>query len=743
LSLGLWHRWLVRARRRRGHLPQILRRAVSFRPALETLERRQLPSIFTVVNTNDAGPGSLRQALLDANGQPGTNTIAFDIAGDGVQTIRPTTALPPITNPVILDGTTQPGYAGAPLIELDGSAAGHGINALRVQAGDSTIRAMVIDQFDGTALVLQGGGGDVVQGCYLGTDPSGTLARSNGLGIDVTSPANTIGSTDPGAGNLISGNRVDGMRLEAPGASGNVVLGNLIGTDITGTQSLAVPGSNNGVVVAGSDNTIGGTDPGAGNIISGNVQQGIFLNGAGAVGNQVLGNFIGTDAAGAAEVPNGLRGITVANGASGNTIGGDVPGSGNLLSGNMQNGIEFTGAGTSDNVAQGNLIGTDLTGTTALPNHLRGVGISYGATHNTVGGTTAAARNVISGNMQNGVLLDADTDANLVEANFIGTDVTGTQAIPNLFEGVLLGKTSVAGPITHNTVGGTDPGAGNLISGNRMPGVRIKDDQTSANVVQGNLIGTDVTGTLPLPNGNQGVLILQAANGNTVGGTDPGAGNVISGNAQDGVEIKDNGTTGNLIQGNWIGTDPAGTAPLGNAGDGVHVLNASGNYIGGTQPGAGNVIAYNGHDGVRIEAGAGNAINGNAIFGHDNGLGIELGSGGNQNQAFPDLTSAVSDGRATTLTGTLTSTPDTTFTVEIFVNAVCHPSGYGEGEQFLAHCTVTTDDNGNASFTFTLAVPVDPGQFITATATDPDGNSSAFSACVTVTGPAPYTRSRR
>src|SRR5262249_18820821 len=136
-------------------------------------------------------------------------------------------------------------------------------------------------------------------------------------------------------------------------------------------------------------------------------------------------------AAGAAEVGNGLRGITIANGASGNLIGGTASGAGNLLSGNQQNGLEITGDGTTGNLVQGNYLGTNAAGTAALPNHLRGVGISYGASGNTVGGTTAAARNLISGNVQNGVLLDARTDSNVVQSNYIGTDVTGTQAVPN------------------------------------------------------------------------------------------------------------------------------------------------------------------------------------------------------------------------------------------------------------------------------------------------------------------------
>src|SRR5262249_27097133 len=154
------------------------------------------------------------------------------------------------------------------------------------------------------------------------------------------------------------------------------------------TVSLALPNSNNGVVVTGSSNTIGGTAPGSGNLISGNRQQGIFLNGPAAVANVIQGNYIGTDVSGSVEVSNGLRGITAAAGASNNLIGGTDPGAGNLLSGNQQNGLELTGDGTTGNVVQGNFIGTNAAGTDALPNHLRGIGISYGAAGNRIGGTT-------------------------------------------------------------------------------------------------------------------------------------------------------------------------------------------------------------------------------------------------------------------------------------------------------------------------------------------------------------------
>jgi len=125
----------------------------------------------------------------------------------------------------------------------------------------------------------------------------------------------------------------------------------------------------------------------------------------------------------------------------------------------------------------------------------------------------------------------------------------------------------------------------------------------------------------------------------------------------------------------------------------------------------------------------------NRIFGQDNGLGIELVNGGNNDQAFPAITSAIFDGTFTTITGTLASAANATYTVELFINSVPNPSGYGEGERFFASLTVATDANGHAAFSLSLPVVVDPGQFVSATATDPGGNTSAFALCVEVTGP--------
>jgi titin len=289
-----------------------------------------------------------------------------------------------------------------------------------------------------------------------------------------------------------------------------------------------------------------------------------------------------------------------------------------------------------------------------------------------------------------------------------------------------------------NTIGGTAPGARNVISGNRvgvLPGL-------NGNLVQGNFIGTDVTGTAALGNSSDGVTFGSVSNSNTIGGTAAGACNVISGNQLNGVRIAGARTNGNVVQGNFIGTQMDGTSPLGNTGHGLLItVFTSMNTIGGTAMGAGNTIVFNGGDGVFVDstAGTNNAILSNSIF-SNTGLGIDLGAdgvtpndpgdgdtGANNLQNFPVLTSASSSVGGTTIAGTLNSTPNTTFRLEFYSNAAGDPSGFGEGETFIGSTMVTTDGSGNNSFTVTFPITVPAGHVITATATDPGNNTSEFS----------------
>jgi hypothetical protein len=196
-----------------------------------------LGSTFVVSNALDSGPGSFRQALLDANANAGVDTIAFQIPGGGVHTLTPAAALPPLLDAVVVDGTTQPGYSGLPLIELNGANAGNNAG-LRVLSGNCTLRGLAINRFAGSGLQLEAAGTNTVQACFLGTDPSGTLARPNGLeGVWIyNSSGNVIGGTDASAKNVISGNSDNGVYVQ--NGAGNVIQGNFIGVTATGAAAL-------------------------------------------------------------------------------------------------------------------------------------------------------------------------------------------------------------------------------------------------------------------------------------------------------------------------------------------------------------------------------------------------------------------------------------------------------------------------------------------------------------------------
>lgn len=425
-------------------------------------------------------------------------------------------------------------------------------------------------------------------------------------------------------------------------------------------------------------------------------------------------------------------------GATNSTVGGATAPARNLISGNSGSGVGIQGNDTTGNVIEGNYIGTNAAGTTALGNKF-GVNIS-GASGNTVGGTTAGAGNVISGNSTGVAIQQSGTTNNVIESNSIGTDATGTIAIANTFGVNILGSAS------GNTIGGTTAAARNVISGNGSIGVSIQGSGTTNNSVEGNYIGTDVTGTTALAN-TIGVVIFGRASSNTVGGTAAGAGNLISGNTKGfGVSISDPGTASNLIEGNLIGTNANGTAALANT-VGVNIINgASGNTIGGTAAGAGNTIAFNTAFGVSI---GGNATVNNAVLGnniHDNGgaTGLDLGQDGvtangtnprpfpNDGQNYPVLTAVY----GSAVTGTLDSIANATFRVEFFASPSGETGGRN-GQTFRGFVTATTDGGGHAALTFTAASALPAGSVITATATNvtagPQMNdTSEFSAPLTI-----------
>jgi len=766
---------------------------------LECLEDRCVPSTYTVSNGLDLGPdggfGSLRLAILSSNAHPaatGTNLIDFNLPLASLGQIVPNSALPAITSPVVINGL-PPGGDQTPF--LLGEAAGQS-NGLTIDANGCTIESMFIEGFksagilvssnnnlitdntlgsigglgaNGTGIVITGNDNTIggttttagnfvtgnshsgvvidngqhnqVEGNLIGfEDESGQGPPGNGLdGVKIEGAAaqyNTIGGTAAGAANTISDNEGDGVGIITD-ATANTVEGNFIGTNFGGTSAflgnhqdgIFIGSGANGNFIGNTYNTIEGKELGLGNVISGNGEYGVEIKGVGTEDNLLIHNFIGTNQAGTAALGNRLGGVLIHGEATDNSVGGGALDLGNFISGNDAQGVIISGEGTTGNTVVNNRIGTTEDGTGSLPNHTYGVMIEARATGNTIG--TPGEGNLISGNTyHSGVYIaDAGTSHNNVEGNLIGTNADDTGALENLV-GVTIGLGA-----TDNTIGGTAAGDANVISGNAEEGVVIAGAGTNGNVVEGNDIGTDLTGTMAIPNGFSGVAIDNGASKNTIGGTSQASANIISANKEDGIHIKDATTLDNAIQGNLIGTEEDGVTPLPNS-YGVFIsAGANNNVIGGLN--GGNTIADNTHAGVAITGtgSVGNTISQNSIFGNGT-IGIDLGntgmrstntSGGphtgpNQLQNYPVLTGITVSGSSDVLHGTLNSTPLSAFTIEIFSS----PSG-GQGETYLGSVPVKTDKFGNASFMFAFA-PSAGDSYLTATATDANGNTSEFSA---------------
>ena len=630
---------------------------------------------------------------------------------------------------------------------LNGAAAGVGAGLSVAATGNgSIIRGFTINRFSGNGIVLRSDG-NIIETCFIGTNPFGTAAAGNGLnGIAIV--GNSTGNVIGGAGlakNLISGNLGHGVVMQGVGVTGNVVRGSFIGTNLAGDTAL--PNAFSGITIyrGANNNTVGDANQVTQivTLVAGNNGHGINIQGAATSGNDVVFTSIGS---------NFGSGVKISRGATNNTIGGLVDGEFNVISSNFRNGVQITNAGTTGNVVVGNMIGTDQDGLLALGNGRNGVAITAGADGNTIGGIAPFAGNVISSNTRNGVnVAGAGTSGNLVAGNHIGTNAPGTAALANGFSGV-----QIATGANGNTIGGTTAEALNLISGNTLHGIILTGTGVTGNTVQGNSIGTNLAGTTAIANGRHGVNIAAGARANTIGGSAAGQGNTISGNARVGVLVAANQT---IIRGNNIGTNEAGTAPLANGSHGVFVTaNGSNTLIGGVITGEGNLIANNGGVGVLIgsdpaagfptPAGTGNSILGNSIF--SNALfGIDLGpnngmtpndpndadTGPNGRQNFPAITSAtILAGVTITINVTLASRPNTIYRIECFASVTADPSGFGQGQTFLGSIDVTTDATGAAIGTGIFAYSPTFGTRITATATDLTTNdSSEFSQAVTAT----------
>jgi CSLREA domain-containing protein len=587
------------------------------------------PLATILVNSADdtllAGDGSctLREAITNANTNADTTAgdcaagvaldqiTFFNGGGGSTAPIFLSSPLPPIADAVVIDGTSQ-GCTSPPCIELIGTLAGAtDVDGLQLEAGGNTIRGLAINGF----------------------------SRS---GIRITS-------------------------------TGNFVEGNFIGTDLDGTVDLG-NGTEGIIVIGASNNTIGGTTPGAGNLISGNVA-GIDLRDS-STSNRIIGNYIGTNANGTAAVGN-TRGVVLIA-AGGNTIGGASPGEGNLISGNGAQGILVQES--DGTVIQGNLVGVDATGRVAVKNNSVGIFIQDTADA-TIGGTAVGAGNVISGNGSAGMVVREingfPTTANKIQGNFVGTDESGRIALPNALYGVFVAAKD-------NIVGGTGT-ARNVISANGNHGIYIITNlqqlpPSEGNQVLGNYIGTDVTGTVSLGNARAGVNINDAST-NTIGGVNVGEGNVIAYNQEEGV----------IVQGT-----------------------ASDNMV------SGNRISSNGL--LAIDLGPSDGVTANDLDDPD--------VGPNALQNFPVLSVADASPVDSLVEGSLNSIPNSSFRVEFFANSTCDNSQHGEGDRFLGFTDVTTTAAGMASFSVVLPAWIADGDAIAATATSDTGSTSEFGACL-------------
>jgi hypothetical protein len=562
---------------------------------------------YTVTSAADAGTNTLRWAINQANANAGSDSIVFNIGGGSAQTISLLSALPVITGTVTIDATSQ-------VIELNGASAGAGVSGLTVQSAGSTIRGLVINRFAMHGVLINGGaGGNTVRDCRIGTDATGTAARANGhTGVYVTGvPNNTVGP-----GNLLSGNGVDGVRIDAAAATGNIVAGNRIGTNAAGTAAIA-NGFNGVVITAAANNRIGGTTAGELNVISGNAKNGIGIGG-GASGNLIERNYIGLAADGAAALGNGEDGVLVIDSPS-NKIGGDVAGTFNIISANGWHGIELRGDGADANVVQRNIVGSDLFGTLDRGNGRAGVYQAGGdASGNIIGGGAwGAGGNLISGNAWAGIHIEFATDT-VIQGNRIGTDYAGSSALANAGGGIDIVNAF------QTAIGNAN--AGNVISGNGDSGIDIQSENLVS--ILGNRIGTTADGTAPLANATRGIWIRESWNGAQIGSGnhDPWTCNrdcnLISGNISYGIQLGIADYGSHHVQGNFVGSNLAGTAAVPN---GTGILSSHYAQIGGAGSGEGNLVSGNFGHGI---AGDGLILNilGNRIGTRANGL-AALGNG--------------------------------------------------------------------------------------------------------------------
>jgi parallel beta-helix repeat protein len=742
-----------------------------------------------VTNTNDSGTGSLRAAITSANATSGA-LIAFNIPltdpgyAGGVFTIRPTSALPMVTSTwVTIDGATQTAFTGdtnpaGPEIVLNGAFVTTGGNGLQLHGANAAVTALTLQGFMQYSISITGNSARV-QGCYIGTNATGTAKVANTHGIYVSADRCIIGGTQPGMRNVISGNTSYGIWL----VSGytHVVQGNYIGVYANGAPSGV---TNNGLAISGaSECTIGGIGDGQANVIAGNYW-GVFAT-SGRM-NAIRGNSIWG---------NKVSGIDLGNsGITANDAGDVDSGANDLMNYPLITGISadrLTVSGTLDSGATGPIIvdvyqndvlaypsygqgqtylgsavvnnGTwSLTLTTPLPVKKFLAATATDAANNTseFGPSVCSSSSVVVTNTNDagaGSLRDAIMHANAAPGTIIlfriPSSDSGYQSgvftikpasnLPTITangtwlygesQSSILGETNAAGPeiviygLSYPAVALSVTGNDCVISGINVQYFKIGLQISGArNTVQGCYLGTQRDGNTA--SACYTGIQLDNATDCTIGGSTTAARNVISGNTTAGIVVT--GGSGNRICGNYIGLRANATGALGNT-QGV-LLDSSGTIVGGAEPGAGNIIAYNGNSGVRVASGTGNRISQNSLYsntlagidldqtGHTDNDPGDVDSGPNALMNAPVITSISAD--RLTITGTLDSGAPGPITIEVFLNTTAHASNYGEGNTFLGSATVV-----NGAWSLTVGSALSTSAILAATATDANGNTSEFS----------------
>ena len=630
-------------------------------------------TIYTVTTTTFGGAGSIQQAVNNANGNVGKDTIRFLIPGATPFTITMTSGLV-LTDAVLIDGTSQPGYnpaAPSPVIELVNSPS----SVFNVNVGASDIRSLGINNSQpGQQGIVYLTSNNKLTGCYIGLGLDGNTNKGNGshgIVINPGSNGNIIGGTTLAERNIISGNN-NGHGIIATNSSNNYIIGNYIGTNSLGT--VAVPNVFMGIQIGNSsnNNTIGGASLDSSNLISGNKQCGIQISNGNY--NRILGNTIGLQSDKSSALGNLSHGIDIVN-CNYTQIGGIGAVSGNIISSNIGLGIQLTGSKFTS--IKSNIIGTSQNTQIARGNLANGIQLFSNCPQTIIGGDHLTEGNIISASGGAGInFQNTGSNKTIIKGNYIGTDNTGTLALGNGAIGIILKSDSCI-------IGSTVPGEGNVIVDSRgianiggvidTTGCGILIANANANVVKGNLIGVGADGTTPLPNIWDGINIS--------------------------VEIAGDSASNNIIQFNVIAY---------NLNNGISVGRS--------------VIPTNVYPKERY-----NNLRFNSIFCNKKlGIYLELNKPtdwGNNGQVAPTINNALSTSSKIVGIANATLVNDS---IDIYEMVDCPNCDLNpQGKTYIA--TVVPDAAGNWSYDHGSPIT---GTFI-ATATDAQKNTSQFSICFT------------